>query len=77
MFSSVPPQGSLKVYVMSPHTEASMFKVIREDGSSIWVLTGPTWEHAWQWAEKHEPNAAYVWCVFDKRMVSYSEFKGI
>lgn len=54
-----------------------MFKVIREDSTSTWVLTGPTWKHAWQWAEKNEPNAVYVWCDQEKRMVSYAEFKGM
>lgn len=58
-------------------TNASMFKVIRADGSSIWVLTGPTWQHAWAWAEKNEPDAEYVWCDQEKRLISYAEFKNL
>jgi len=57
--------------------DATMHKVIREDGSSVWVLTGPTVAHAWTWAEKNEPNAAYVYDDQDKRLVSYAEYKGM
>ena len=55
----------------------TMHKVIREDGSNIWVLTGPTVAHAWKWAEKNEPNAAYVYDDQHKRLVSYAEYKGM